>query len=303
NGKVLRLNMDGSIPEDNPYPDKPVWALGFRAPEGLTFTPHGKLFLSTHGPASDDEVNLIKKGDNYGWPDVLGYVDLPEEQKINDSISITEPLKAWTHTIAPAGIAYYHSDKIPEWNNSLLLVTLKGSSLRVLKLNEEKDSIISEKSFFENKFGRLRDICVSPSGDVYISTSNRDWKKAGKGQADDDRIIRIAKINKTTDNLSQVDIENAIPQREVISKPLALRKDGKSLYQSYCSSCHRADGEGVGKTFPALNNNSLINQKEILIKIILNGDEAIPLASKNESGQEMPSFDFLDDDQVANILT
>src|SRR5699024_4995599 len=59
NGKVLRLNMDGSIPEDNPYPDKPVWALGFRAPEGLTFTPHGKLFLSTHGPASDDEVNLI----------------------------------------------------------------------------------------------------------------------------------------------------------------------------------------------------------------------------------------------------
>ena len=86
-------------------------------------------------------------------------------------------------------------------------------------------------------------------------------------------------------------------------KPLALRKDGKSLYQSYCSSCHRVDGEGTGKVFPALNKNSLINQKEILIKIILNGDQAIPLASKNESGQEMPSFDFLDDDQVANILT
>src|SRR5699024_4899286 len=105
------------------------------------------------------------------------------------------------------------------------------------------------------------------------------------------------------DNLSQVDIENPIPQKEVISKPLALRTDGMSLYQSYCSSSHRADGEGVGKTFPALNNNSLIKQKEVLMKVVLKGDKAIPATSKSESGQEMPSFDFLDDDQVANILT
>lgn len=295
-GKILRLNMDGSIPKDNPFPNNPVWAMGFRAPEGLAITPDGILFCSSNGPATDDEINEIKKGGRYKWP-------LLTEREDGNGKHIIPPMKDWTPTIAPSGIAYYHSDKIPEWNNSILVATLKGSSLRVLKLNDQKDAVLSEKIFFKDKFGRLRDVCVSPSGDVYISTTNRDWKQAGKGGSDDDRIIRIAKINKATDNLAQVDINNPIPEQDVASEPVELRGDGKSLYQSYCSSCHRMDGNGVAGTFPALNASQVVTGgKERLIAILLKGDAAIT-KKVSRSGEKMPAFNFLKDQQVADILT
>src|SRR5690606_4914768 len=129
----------------------------------------GMVYVSDHGDATDDEVNLISKGGNYGWPDVRGFADTEAEKEYASDSVIMTPLKAWTPTVAPAGLDFYASESIPEWKNTLLLATLKGSSLRVLHLGQEGQAVESETVLFEGKFGRLRDLCVSPAGDVYIS--------------------------------------------------------------------------------------------------------------------------------------
>ncbi len=302
NGKILRLNMDGSIPKDNPYPGSPIWSRGHRNIEGLVFTPDGKLFSSENGDATDDEINIIQKGGNYGWPNVQGYCDLPGEKSYCDSTPIIEPVKAWTPTIAPSGIDYYHCDKIPEWNNSILMATLKGESFRVLRLNSKKSAILSEKIYFQNQFGRLRDICVSPAGDIYISTSNRDWNPMGRPRRHDDRIIRIAKIS-DRDNLSQIDAGKVmpVPQTAPIKQNTSA---GMALYTSYCLSCHKEDGNGIAGTFPALNRNPLVTGKaKLLTTILLKGAAAVPNVHKGQYDEKMASFSFLGNREIADVLT
>lgn len=170
-GKILRINLDGSIPADNPIAGNPLWSYGHRNPQGLAMA-NGKLYISEHGPNNDDEVNLIQKGKNYGWPNVEGFCNLPEEKIFCAANDIVEPLINWTPTIAPSGTAYYNSDYIPQWKNSLLMVTLKGTKLVQLQLDESGTKISAGTDFFLNQFGRLRAICQSPDGKVYLATSN-----------------------------------------------------------------------------------------------------------------------------------
>ena len=302
NGKTLRLNIDGSIPSDNPIPGNPVWSRGHRNIEGLVFTPDGILFSSEHGEATDDEINIIQKGGNYGWPDVQGFVDLPREKTYADSTPIVEPIKAWTPTIAPSGLDYYHSDKIPEWNNALLLATLKGTSLRVLKLNKAKSAIVSEKIFLEKRYGRLRDVCVSPDGDVYVSTSNHDWNPLGVPAPHDDRILRIARIN-PGDDLSRVREKEGAPASTATGS-LAEGTRGAVIYGSYCASCHKEDGKGITGTFPALSGNVLVTgDRQTLIGILLKGDAAVPESGRGQYDEKMPAFDFLNDHDIAAVLS
>ena len=305
NGKILRLNLDGSVPEDNPYPGNPVWSMGHRNIQGMVATPDGLIFSGEHGEATDDEVNLIDKGGNYGWPDVEGFCDTPEEITFCDSVVIKEPLKVWTPCIAPSGLDYYHSNKIPEWTNSLLLLTLKGVSLRALKLDKEMSKIQSEEIQFDHLFGRLRDICISPSGDVYISTSNRDWNPLGTPAENDDRIIRIAKISEL-DNLDLVSQKKEDGYKNPGIANSEKRSVGGTLYVDYCSSCHKDDGRGVPGIFPSLLNNKYVSgDKTQLTKIVLEGSSALPVEKndKNVGGEKMPAFNFLSDQQVADILT
>jgi glucose/arabinose dehydrogenase len=192
-GKFLRLNLDGSVPEDNPIPGSPVWSLGHRNPQGLVRAPSGIIYSSEHGPSNDDEINIITKLGNYGWPEVMGYCDLPAEQAFCTANNVIEAILAWTPTIATCGLDYYWHDAIPEWKHSLLLATLKQDDLRVLKLNETGESILSEEVFFNNEFGRLRDVCVSPGGAVYFATSNRDGRaNDGFPVEADDRIVKVS---------------------------------------------------------------------------------------------------------------
>lgn len=289
NGKVLRLNIDGSVPADNPYPGNPMWSRGHRNIQGLTYTDKGHLFASEHGDAMDDEVNYIRKGGFYGWPRIEGFADRDDEKAYADSFPFTNPAKAWTPTIAPAGIAHYHSDKIPEWKNTILLTTLKTSSLRVLQLNAAQDSVTGEKIFLGNVFGRLRAVCVSPEGDVYVATSNRDWNP-GKGFpiAEDDRIIRISLIAKTANPIRPLKQDTL----------LVTRSKGQALYKSYCESCHKADGKGVEGSFPSLDGNPIVTAKPHgLVKIILNGK-----SGTLKSGEQMPAFKFLSDADVTAIV-
>jgi glucose/arabinose dehydrogenase len=163
-------------------PGNPYWSWGHRNAQGLVFVGN-KLFSSEHGPGNDDEINVIEKGRNYGWPGVQGFCDQPGEQALCTSGNIKEPLTAWTPTIATCGLDYYNHDMIPQWKNSLLLATLKNSRLYQLKLDDAHNNITSSNEYFTNDYGRMRDICISPEGKVYICTSN----------GSNDKVIEISK--------------------------------------------------------------------------------------------------------------
>ena len=182
NGKILRLNLDGSVPADNPVAGNPYWSWGHRNPQGLVFA-NNKLYSSEHGPSNDDEINIIEKGRNYGWLNVQGFCDQSGEQGFCQSNNVKEPLKAWTPTIATCGLDYYNHDLIPQWKNSLLLATLKNKRLYQLKLDASFSTITETNEYFTNKYGRIRDICISPAGKVYLCTSD----------GSNDRIIEISK--------------------------------------------------------------------------------------------------------------
>lgn len=180
NGKILRINTDGSIPADNPIAGNPVWSIGHRNAQGLVWH-NNILYSSEHGPNNDDEVNIIQKGRNYGWPTVQGFCNTNAEQTFCTANNVVEPLQAWTPTIATCGIDFYNHDRIPQWKNSLLMCTLKNSSLYQLQLSAAGNTIANTATFIANKYGRLRDVCISPEGKVYVCTSN----------ATNDKIIEI----------------------------------------------------------------------------------------------------------------
>jgi aldose sugar dehydrogenase len=185
NGKIIRLNLDGSIPADNPFPGNPVWSWGHRNPQGMVYA-NNMLYSSEHGPDTDDEINIIKKGRNYGWPIVTGFCDQPAESAFCRDSNVAEPIYAWTPTIAPCGIDYYHHPMFPMLQNSLLLCTLKDQHLYQLQLNDSYDGI-SKVSVIEGfNYGRLRDLCISPDGKIFVSTSNSSPQDTG---AKTDRII------------------------------------------------------------------------------------------------------------------
>lgn len=181
-GKVLRINLDGTIPADNPNSSSPVWSSGHRNAQGLVQVGN-KIFSSEHGPDSDDEINIIEKGRNYGWPNIKGFCNEANEQGFCTTNNIAEPLINWTPTIAPSGLTYYNSNYIPQFKNSLLLAVLKGTKLMQLKLDDNQSKILATKDFFVNDFGRLRAISQSPEGKIYICTSN----------GSNDKIIEISK--------------------------------------------------------------------------------------------------------------
>lgn len=183
NGKILRLNLDGSIPADNPVAGNPYWSSGHRNPQGLVFA-NNILYASEHGPGNDDEVNIIEKGRNYGWPNVAGFCNETAELSFCTASNVKEPVKAWTPTIATAGLDYYNHDLIPQWKNSLLLATLKDARIYQLKLDNSFSAVTATAEYFTGKYGRMRDLCISGTGKVYICTSNG---------GNNDRIVEIGK--------------------------------------------------------------------------------------------------------------
>lgn len=320
-GKILRLNADGSIPEDNPIPHLPVWSWGHRNPQGLVAASNGRLYSSEHGPNNDDEINLIRKGGNYGWPNVEGYCDLPGEKQFCADSAVIEPLKAWTPTIAVAGLDYYGTNVIPEWQNSLLVVNLKGRALRLLKLNEAGDAITDEHIFFQKRFGRMRDLCVAPNGDVYLATSNLDWHPRLQPWMYDslpeggDRIIRLQRANKAmlaqlekmTDQVALKEDPEALPlYAEVYDyEPTGdMLADGKVLYARHCASCHRLDGKGAPGLIPPLGQTDWVTgDKARLIQVLLKGLSEPIVVNGITYEQEMPAYASLSDEELAGILS
>ncbi|MBX2841440.1 MAG: PQQ-dependent sugar dehydrogenase [Flammeovirgaceae bacterium] len=313
-GKVLRMNLDGSVPEDNPISGSLVYSWGHRNSQGIVFGKNGILYSSEHGPNNDDEVNIIQPMGNYGWPNVEGFCDKDQEKQYCQDSAIVEPLISYTPTIAVAGLAIYENKKIPEWNNSLLLGCLKGRSLRVLKLNEEGTKIENEDIFFQLEIGRIRDVMVSPNGDIYLCTSNLDWHPKSQPWAYDDlplkgfdKIIRLSKADKNV--LAKI---SEIPEPKLLSEneqQMEIEADnyvntGLSLYQKNCMPCHQENGGGVTGLIPPLVETEWVTgEKEKLISTVLNGlSDEIDVNGKLYN-QEMPGFaTSLNDGEIAEIL-
>ncbi|QJX46233.1 T9SS type A sorting domain-containing protein [Hymenobacter taeanensis] len=192
NGKVLRLNLDGTIPADNPVAGNASYTFGHRNPQGLVRAANGILYSSEHGQDAEDEVNIIEPNRNYGWPTVEGLCNLPAEQAYCSANNVREPIFTWAPTVGVAALTYYNHPAIPGWRNSLLAATLRGSKLTQIPLNTAGTAAAGEGVFSLTSFGRLRAICVSPQGRVYVGTSNRDGR--GTPAPTDDRILVLENL-------------------------------------------------------------------------------------------------------------
>jgi glucose/arabinose dehydrogenase len=187
-GKILRINSDGSFPNDNPFSGSAVWSYGHRNPQGIAWHPvTGELYETEHGPsvfdgpAGGDEVNHISKGGNFGWPLVS------HEKKRDGTIS---PLLVFTPAEAPGSAMFYNSDVLPQFKNNFFFGSLKGEGLmRVVFDSADSNKVASFEKLLEVKFGRIREVAQGPDGYIYFSTSNRDGR--GKPANTDDRIFRI----------------------------------------------------------------------------------------------------------------
>lgn len=310
-GKVLRMNLDGSIPNDNPVPGSYLYSMGHRNPQGLVVA-RGKVYSSEHGPNNDDELNLISAGGSYGWPFVEGFCDKENELDYCDSVQVLEPLISWTPTIAPAGLDFYDSPLIPEWKNSLLLTSLKGRSLRVLKLNDSGDEIVDQRIYLQKQFGRLRDLCVSPKGEIFLITSNTDWHIGWQPWMYDnlpadgnDRIIKLEKLNKSASgfkNLPVVREDSAqipffLPER--YDRTIA----GATIYVKNCGACHLPSGKGIPSLFPPLIDTKWTRDKKKLITTTLTGLTGEVEVNGVKYDEIMPGFAVsLTDKEIAEIL-
>lgn len=165
-GKILRMEKDGSLPEGNPFGNY-AYSYGHRNPQGLAWDGTGQLFASEHGPSRNDEINIIEKGKNYGWPN--------ECDKTGQYIN---PVRCYAEfTLAPSGIAFYKDE--------LYVAGLRGTQLR--KLTFDNGKIVNEEKVIGD-LGRIRE-AVEHNGYLYISTSNKDGR--GIPKSNDDKIMRI----------------------------------------------------------------------------------------------------------------
>jgi len=189
-GKILRINPDGTIPSDNPFSNNPVWSYGHRNPQGIDWYPGKDVLYSTEhgpsgfdGPGGGDEVNVIVKGGNYGWP-VVSHKETSE--------GMISSVLEFTPAIAPASGMFYKSDSISQFKNNFFFGCLRGNGImRVIVDENNPEKVISHELLKEVDFGRIRDIAEGPDGAIYFSTSNRDGR--GNERNGDDKIYRIIK--------------------------------------------------------------------------------------------------------------
>jgi len=168
-GKIHRVNPDGTAPRDNPFVNErgavpTIWSLGHRNPQGLAFDPAtGLLWESEHGPFGGDEINVIRKGLDYGWGTVSKGIQPGIE--LVSSEGLVEPAAWYFPTIAPSGIAFYDGDRYAGWKGSLFVASLRGEELR--RLEVEGDRVVAQEVLF-SRLGRVRDVATGPDGLLYV---------------------------------------------------------------------------------------------------------------------------------------
>jgi len=187
-GKTLRLDPDGAIPADNPFPGSPIFSLGHRNSQGLDWDPvSGLQFQTEHGPSGfdgpggGDEVNIVEVGKNYGWPIVHHRASRE---------GLVSPLLEYTPAVAPSGASFCRCALLPSFPNDFFFATLRGERLIRVRLDaKDRRRVAQTEELFTDVYGRLRDVVPGPDGALYVATSNRDGR--GKARQGDDRILRV----------------------------------------------------------------------------------------------------------------
>ena len=187
NGKIHRLNDDGSIPEDNPFlkipnAQKSIWTYGNRNPQGLVIDKKTSIIFSAeHGPRGGDELNIIEKGKNYGWPEItygINYIGT-KITKYTHKEGMEQPITHWTPSIAVCGIDFYDNNIFTNWENNLFVTSLKFENLYRLEI--ESGKVIEQELIFSTG-SRVRDVETGPDGFIYVAIE------------DPGRIIRLKPI-------------------------------------------------------------------------------------------------------------
>jgi aldose sugar dehydrogenase len=177
-GKIVRIAPDGSVPQDNPFVGRAnarpeIWSYGHRNSQGAALHPEtGKLWMHEHGARGGDELNIVEKGKNYGWP-VIGYGIDYSGAKIHESTSkpgMEQPVKYWVPSIAPSGMAFYQGDRFSGWKGNLFIGALAAQILVRLTLDGEK--VTGEERLLRDLRERIRDVRAGPDGALYLVTDN-----------------------------------------------------------------------------------------------------------------------------------
>ncbi len=174
-GKVLRLHEDGKVPDDNPFVNQQgampeIWSYGHRNPQGLIYDKDSNtLWDIEHGPKGGDELNLVEKGKNYGWPVITYGIDYDGTpiSDLQEKEGLEQPVHYWVPSIAPCGIAQVKGDKFPNWKNNLLAAALAHTHVARVELKDGK--VVAEERLLE-KIGRVRAVEESPEGYIYVAT-------------------------------------------------------------------------------------------------------------------------------------
>jgi glucose/arabinose dehydrogenase len=192
-GKILRLNDDGTVPADNPFVDQKsarpeIFSYGHRNPQGIDWQPGSNLLFETEhgpsgfdGPGGGDEVNLVERGKNYGWPIV-------HHQQAREGLE--SPLLEYTPAVAPASGIFYRGNALAAFKGNYFFGCLRGE--RIIRVVLDGRRVVSQESLLQGKYGRIREVAEGPDGALYFSTSNKDGR--GNPARDDDRILRLLPV-------------------------------------------------------------------------------------------------------------
>jgi glucose/arabinose dehydrogenase len=190
-GSVIRLHDDGRIPADNPFVDRPgarpeIYSYGHRNVQGAALHPvTGELWTHEHGPQGGDELNIIRRGRNYGWPVITYGKEYGTGFDIGEGThkkGMEQPLYYWVPSIAPSGMAFYTGDRFPDWQGNLFIGSLKFQLLVRLTLDGRK--VIDEQRLLQGKLGRIRDVRSGPDGYLYLLTD-----------ADNGKLVRLEPLD------------------------------------------------------------------------------------------------------------
>ncbi len=180
-GKIVRIRPDGSIPKDNPFVGKAgarpeIWTLGHRNILGADLDSQNRLWVVEMGPRGGDELNLIEKGKDYGWP-TIGYGEEYSGEPIHESTQapgLEQPVYYWDPVISPGALTIYSGDLFPEWKNNFLIAGLSSQAL--VRLELKNDRVVGEERLLADRGERIREVVQGPDGAVYVLTDGDDGK-------------------------------------------------------------------------------------------------------------------------------
>ena len=273
NGKILRLNPDGSVPADNPFVHQEdarpeIWSYGHRNPQGLDFQPGTDRMIETeHGPNGGDEVNWVQAAHNYGWP-------LIDHRRTQEGLE--SPLLEWTPSIAPGSTSFYRGEAFPELKGNVLVACLRGEGVLRVELDGTQPRRCSW--LFHHALGRVRECAESPEGYLYLSSSQYDPDEGQPRLGDnDDLLLRL--VPASTPAARYREFKPTVNLAANVQAAPALTGVAATIAQN-CAACHGQNLAGGMQKSLVSGEWKYVHADDDIRRIIKNGlpDQGMPPA-------------------------